>query len=114
MLGKHRLVALTALTVAVLLLIAARPMQAQTETVIYTFCSLWNCEDGLFPRVTSPLTTEASMGQPPTGVRINGLRRTLVEPYLSFRRTAAEAGTRLRSTFSAPKVVAKRDRLPRC
>jgi uncharacterized repeat protein (TIGR03803 family) len=54
MLGKYQLVALTGLTVAVLLLIGARPAQAQTETVLYNFCSQAYCADGASP--TSRLT----------------------------------------------------------
>jgi uncharacterized repeat protein (TIGR03803 family) len=38
------------LTLAALLLVAARPAQAQTETVLYNFCSQPNCSDGANPQ----------------------------------------------------------------
>jgi uncharacterized repeat protein (TIGR03803 family) len=40
----------SALILAVLLLVAARPAQAQTEVVLYNFCSQPNCSDGGGPR----------------------------------------------------------------
>ncbi len=40
----------SALILAVLLWIAARPAQAQTEVVLYNFCSQPNCGDGAGPR----------------------------------------------------------------
>ena len=58
MLGKRQLVTVSALTLAVLstlLLIAASPAQAQTETVLYNFCSVesqGNCVDGANPHST--------------------------------------------------------------
>lgn len=58
MLGKRQLVTVSALTLAVLctlLLIAASPAQAQTETVLYNFCSVesqGNCLDGTNPQST--------------------------------------------------------------
>jgi uncharacterized repeat protein (TIGR03803 family) len=57
MLGKP-LVTLSALRLAVLsaLLIAARPAHAQTETMLYNFCSLANCADGGLP--VSGLTSD--------------------------------------------------------
>jgi hypothetical protein len=56
MLGKRQLDTVRALTLAVLstlLLIAASPAQAQTETVLYNFCSVesqGNCVDGANPQ----------------------------------------------------------------
>jgi hypothetical protein len=55
MLGKRQLVTVSALTLAVLstlLLIAASPARAQTETVLYNFCSVesqGSCVDGANP-----------------------------------------------------------------
>lgn len=52
MLGKYKPITTSALVVAVLstlLLIAARPALAQTENVLYTFCSQPNCTDGFGP-----------------------------------------------------------------
>ena len=85
--------ALTLAVIALLVLIAARPAQAQTETVLYSFTG---GTDGGVPRTASPLTVLAtSMGRPS---RRRGFRT--LELYLSFRRTAAEAGTRPCSTAS--------------
>src|SRR5260221_2561970 len=33
----------------IVMLTMARPAQAQTESVLYTFCSLTNCDDGFLP-----------------------------------------------------------------
>ena len=51
MIGKLRFSTLSALTLAVLsaLLLTARPVQAQSEIVLYHFCSLQNCPDGVQP-----------------------------------------------------------------
>src|SRR5271170_6935270 len=47
--------ALISAALSALLLIAARPAQAITETVLYNFCSQPHCSDGLYPnsRLTS-------------------------------------------------------------
>ncbi len=50
--------ALTLAVLAALLLIAARPAQAQTETVLYNFCSQTNCSDGASPQ--SSLTFDSA------------------------------------------------------
>jgi uncharacterized repeat protein (TIGR03803 family) len=57
MVGKREVGPVSTLTLAILsalLLIAARPAQAQTETVLYNFCSQPYCADGAHP--TSRLT----------------------------------------------------------
>ncbi len=41
---------LTLVVLSALLLIAARPAQAKTETVLYSFCSQPNCSDGASPQ----------------------------------------------------------------
>lgn len=59
MLGKRQLVTLDCLILVILsthLLFTARPAQAQTETVLYNFCSLPNCIDGAYPQ--SHLTSD--------------------------------------------------------
>ncbi len=48
--------ALTLAVLSALLLMAARPAQAQTETVLYNFCSQPNCSDGNLP--DSSLTSD--------------------------------------------------------
>ena len=53
MIGKRQLVTFSLLTLTVLsalLLIAAHPAQAATETVLYNFCSAQNCTDGDDPQ----------------------------------------------------------------
>ena len=45
-----------ALILALLLLVAAIPAQAQTESVLYSFCSQPNCTDGAYP--SSSLTSD--------------------------------------------------------
>ena len=86
---------LTGLTlVLALLLIATRPAQAQTETVLYNFCPIKNCPDGDNP--DSRLTSDGKGNF--YGTTYAG--GWALEPYLSFRRTAAEAGTRPCSTAS--------------
>jgi uncharacterized repeat protein (TIGR03803 family) len=47
--GRRNHHALTLAVLSALLLIAARPAQAQTETVLYNFCSQPNCSDGAVP-----------------------------------------------------------------
>ena len=75
-----------ALTLAVLfvLLIAVRPAQAQTETVLYNFTG---GSDGANPQ--SRLTHRAGNFYGTTYGGVLG-----AEPYLSCRPTASEAGTR--------------------
>src|SRR5581483_4660198 len=52
MFGKHDVIALNTMVLAVLsvlLLVVPRPAQAQTESVLYSFCSQPNCADGYQP-----------------------------------------------------------------
>ena len=82
---------LTLAMLSALLLIAARPTLAQTETVLHSFGK--RIGDGVSPE--SRLTPDGKgnfYGTTPFGgSSVYGS----MEPYLSFRRTAAEAGTRL-------------------
>src|SRR5208283_2715022 len=48
--ARLNLSALTLVMLSALLLLAARPAQAQTETVLYDFCSQPNCSDGTGPQ----------------------------------------------------------------
>src|ERR1700761_5474195 len=50
--------ALTLVVLSALLVIAARPAQAQTEVLLYNFCSQPNCADGEGP--SSSLTTDGA------------------------------------------------------
>jgi len=84
--------ALALAVLSALLLIAARPAQAQTETVLYNFTG---GSDGSNPYCR--LTADGA-GNFYDTTPYGGLRDT--EPYLSFRRTAPEAGTRPCSTTS--------------
>jgi uncharacterized repeat protein (TIGR03803 family) len=56
--NRHAITILAVLSAVVLILIVARPAQAQTETVLYNFCSQPNCGDGSQPE--SSLTFDSA------------------------------------------------------
>ncbi len=106
---------LTLPVLCTLILISAHPAQAQTETVLYNFCSVesyGNCLDGANP--LSSLTSDGGNWYGTTSLAGWDMRDQDMEPYFSSRRTAAVAGTNPYSTTSAPRVggTARTARIP--
>ena len=93
------LVALTAL-----LLIAALPAQAQTETVLYNFTG---GADGFIPNFILPDGAGNFYGSTLEGAHVRGGTNTDVASYMNSLRTAAEAGTRPCSTPSARRRMGR-------
>jgi hypothetical protein len=95
---------LTLAVFSALLLIAARPAQAQTETVLYNFTG-----EGSGAYDSNSRLTPDSAGNFYGTNRDGGLRGS--GPYLSFRPTAAEAGMRSCSRASALLRTARMERI---